>query len=181
MNFFSIFHFCRPLVDIYWHPLLKCDSHCLFLSYGDSCSACEKSRPNNIYIIIYTINWTVKGVNRNIRQRQNWNVICVVSFKNQNSRIEKCQDLFTVVIYPVDSAIHLLNNRGQSLKYPTLGVSQFSLGTFPAPLCTYYYCSIYIHSLAILRICFALVLRHPYPFSRSFNAPYFASIERFGG
>ena len=58
---------------------------------------------------------------------------------------------------------------------------KISLGTFPAPPCTYYYCSVYIHSLAILRICFALVLRHPYPFFRSFNAPYFASIERFGG
>ena len=32
---FSIFHFCRPLVDIYWHPLLKtfniCKSFDLFL------------------------------------------------------------------------------------------------------------------------------------------------------
>ena len=26
-------------------------------------------------------------------------------------------------IYPMDSAIHLLNNRGQNLKYPTLGVN----------------------------------------------------------
>ena len=82
-----------------------------------------------------------------------------------------------IVIFPMDSAIHLLN-RGQNLKF--LHWESIFIGNLPGSALHALLLQ-YIHPLAILRMCFLLVLRHPYPFFRSFNAQYFASIERFGG
>ena len=70
--------------------------------------------------------------------------------------------------------------QGPELKIPTVGVNFHwePSRLRPARIII----AVFIYTLqAILRMCFPLVLRHPYPFFRSFNAPCFVSIERFGG
>ena len=87
----------RFVIALYWSlNRLKCGGQCLFLSYCNSCSACEMSfltgkgcprkcahcrspRPKKF---IYSLGQ--KGFKCNIRQKLNLNLIWFVSFKNKN-------------------------------------------------------------------------------------------------
>ena len=57
---------------------------------------------------------------------------------------------------------------------------QFLLGTFSSPPCTHYY-SMYLHPVAILRICSVLVLRDPYLFFRRSRCPIFRFHRKVSG
>jgi len=58
---------------------------------------------------------------------------------------------------------------------------QFSLGTFSSLPCTHHYYSLYLHPVAILRICCALVLRDSYLFFRYSQCPIFRHHRNVSG
>ena len=75
--------------------LLYCDS-CFacekaFLT-GKECALCRPPRQNNVYIYIHLDSH--KGLERNIRQKENLNLVCFVSFKNQNGKMYRLLTAF---------------------------------------------------------------------------------------